>query len=119
MHSALSFLIQGCACKCPKCHKGNLYKSRFSVDLRDVCDVCGLDLSKNDSADGPAVFMIFVLGFALVPMALLFEVLFAPPLWVHGVLWGAIAILLTVGMLKPLKSCVIAIQYKHRSGDFE
>ena len=78
-----------------------------------------MDYTKNDSADGPAVFMIFVLGFTLVPLALLFENIIAPPLWVHALLWSVVALGLTVGMLKPLKSYIIALQYKHRPGDWE
>lgn len=102
------------ACKCPACGRGDLYPKGFDLRLKPVCEVCGLNLSANDSADGPAVFMIFILGFALVPMAILFENLFAPPLWVHAILWGGLAVLLTVGTLRPLKAYIIALQYKHR-----
>ena len=107
------------SCKCPKCQKGDLYKGSFSIELKDKCAECGLDLTKNDSADGPAVFLIFILGFLLVPLALLFEVLVAPPLWVHAVLWTVVALGLTVGSLKPIKAYIIALQYKHRPGDWE
>ena len=107
------------ACKCPRCHKGAIYKSGFTVDLLDECAECSLDLTKNDSADGPTVFLIFVLGFLLVPMALIFEAYVAPPLWVHAVLWGVVALAATIGALKPLKSYIIALQFKHRPGDWE
>ncbi len=107
------------ACKCPKCGTGDLYPQGFVLTLRPVCEVCGLNLAKNDSADGPAVFLIFFLGFSLVPLALLFETLFAPPLWLHAVLWGTVAICITIGSLRPLKAYIIALQYKHRPGDWE
>ncbi|MGH1456134.1 MAG: DUF983 domain-containing protein [Alphaproteobacteria bacterium] len=107
------------SCKCPKCQKGDLYKAGITVELRGACDVCGLDYTKNDSADGPAVFMIFVLGFLLVPLALLFETVFTPPLWVHAVLWSAVALGLTLGALRPLKALVIALQFKHRPGGWK
>jgi len=106
------------SCVCPRCGKGALYHSRFSLDLNPACPECGLDLAGNDSADGPAVFLIFVLGFLLVPLAVLFETLFAPPLWAHGVIWGGVAIGLTLGGLKPLKALVIGLQFKHRPGDW-
>ncbi len=107
-------------CTCPRCGKGSLYNNGlFDLTLRHVCTSCSLNLAKNDSADGPAVFLIFFLGFLLVPMALIFETVFAPPLWVHAVLWGALAIGITVGTLKPLKSLVIALQYRHRASDWE
>lgn len=119
MTSRSSIMCQALSCKCPHCHVGDLYKKGLTIDLKDSCSECGLDFTKNDSADGPAVFLIFILGFMLVPMALIFESMFSPPLWVHGVLWGAVALGLTLGMLKPLKSYVIALQYKHRPGDWK
>lgn len=106
------------ACKCPRCGQGDLYPSRFDLRLKEKCASCGLDLAKNDSADGPAVFLIFALGFLLVPLALLFENIFAPPLWVHGVIWGLAALGLTIGSLRPLKAYIIALQFKHRPGDW-
>lgn len=115
----LSPLKSALSCKCPRCGAGSLYIGRFSLDLRENCEGCGLNFSKNDSADGPAVFLIFLLGFLLVPLALLFEVILAPPLWVHVVLWGACALFITLILLKPLKAFVIALQYKYRPGDWE
>lgn len=113
-----SFFLQALKCKCPRCHVGDLYKVGLNADLRPTCAECGLDFSKNDSADGPAVFMIFVLGFLLVPLALLFDAYVSPPLWVHAILWLCVALGMTIGMLKPLKSFVIAQQYKHRPEDW-
>ncbi len=116
----ITYLKQSLRCTCPKCGVGALYNvGFFDLTLRPVCNHCGLDLAKNDSADGPAVFLIFVLGFLLVPLALMTDAIFAPPLWVHGVVWGTLALALTIGSLKPLKSMVIAIQYKHRQSDWD
>lgn len=112
-------LRKALACKCPKCGEGNLYPSTFDLTLNKECGTCGLDLAKNDSADGPAVFLIFILGFFLVPLALGFEFLVHPPLWVHALLWLVVALALTLGSLKPLKAFIIALQYKHRPGDWK
>ncbi len=107
------------ACKCPQCHKGDLFKSRFDLSLKEKCDSCGLDLSKNDSADGPAVFLIFILGTALVPLALIIDWSFGWPLWLHTIVWGILALTLTLGSLRPLKSYIIALQFKHRPNDWK
>ncbi len=104
-------------CKCPKCGKGDLYASWFDLSVIDKCSVCNLDLSKNDSADGPAVFLIFILGFTIVPIAILFDFIFDIPLWVHGVIWTILMLGITVGSLRPLKAYIIALQYKHRPRD--
>ena len=106
------------ACKCPKCGKGDLYRGRYDLELLPECPHCGFDYSKNDSADGPAVFLMFILGTLLVPLAWMFELAVEPPLWVHALLWGFVALALTLGTLKPLKAYVIALQYKHRPRDW-
>lgn len=106
-------------CKCPRCKSGNLYKKGFcNIVLRDKCAQCNLDFSKNDSADGPAVFLIFILGTLLVPLAFLLEVWIAPPLWVHAVLWLCVTLGLTIGLLRPIKAYIIALQFKHRPNDW-
>lgn len=101
-------------CKCPQCGEGGLYKSGTSFDLAEKCNACSFSYAGNDSADGPAVFLIFILGFALVPLALLLEVAASPPLWLHAILWGTLALLVTLGSLKPLKALIIQIQYLKR-----
>lgn len=111
-------LKTGWACKCPACKKGDLYKSKISLELKDQCENCGLDLNKNDSADGPAVFLIFILGAALVPIALIADAAFSWPLWLHACIWGIFALILTLGSLRPLKAYIIALQYKHRRSDW-
>ncbi len=116
----MSYLTNALKCTCPKCGVGALYhKSMFDLSLLPKCTHCGLNFAKNDSADGPAVFLIFILGFLIVPMALLTDSIWEPPMWVHAIVWGSLALGLTVGSLKPLKSMVIAIQYRHRPTDWD
>lgn len=102
------------ASRCPACGKGALYNPGLTVAVRERCESCGLPLAAQDSGDGPAVFLIFVLGALLVPLALLVEKIFAPPLWVHGVVWTVVALGLTLGMLRPVKAFIIALQVRHR-----
>jgi len=109
----------GWSCKCPKCKTGDLYRPGLTLTLRTTCEECGLDLSKNDSADGPAVFLIFILGALLVPLALLFDAAFSWPLWLHAVIWTAVSLIITLGALKPLKAYIIALQFKHRPTDWD
>lgn len=117
--SNLGMFRQALSCKCPRCHDGALYREGYSIELNDTCAVCDLDFTKNDSADGPAVFLIFILGGSLVPLALIFDAYVSPPLWVHAILWTVVALSVTIGTLKPLKSFIIALQFKHRPGDWK
>lgn len=81
------------------------------------CIVCGLDLRKADSGDGPAVFVIFILGFLVVPLALLFEAMLEPPMWLHMVIWPAVILGGALGLLRPMKGFLIALQYRLEASD--
>lgn len=96
-----------------------MFRAGLTLDIAEACDVCGLALARNDSADGPAVFMMFVLGLLLVPAALAFDAAFAPPLWVHAVLWAVVALGICIFTLRPIKAYVIALQFKHRPESWE
>ena len=98
-------------CRCPRCGKGKLFAGILSV--RPACEVCGLDLSAQDAGDGPAVFVILILGLIVVGLAALVEIRFAPPIWVHLVLWTPFIVGGAVAMLRPLKAGLIALQYRH------
>ena len=114
-NTRVSPVAAGLACRCPRCGKGPLYDGFLTVAER--CSACGLDLRKADSGDGPAVFLIFILGFIVVPLALLVESWFEPPYWVHLVLWPPVILAGTVGLLRSMKGVLIALQYHHRASD--
>ena len=82
---------------------------------RAQCPECGLDFAAQDAGDGPAVFVVFILGAVVVALAIVVEILFAPPLWVHIVLWTPVILGGAIAMLRPLKAGLIALQYRHRA----
>lgn len=99
--------------RCPACRKGRLFKPH-SVSVVDKCDSCGAALGQNDVGDGAAVLLIFILGFLLVPAAWVFELAVAPPLWVHVVLFGVIALGMIAVLLPAIKAYVILLEHRHR-----
>ena len=105
----------GLACKCPRCGEGSLYAGFLAV--AEDCAVCGLDLDKADSGDGPAVFVIFILGALVVPLALLLDARFEPPLWLHMVLWPVVILGGALALLRPMKGVLIALQYQNKAGE--
>ena len=114
-HPRVSPIAAGLACKCPRCGRGRLFDGYLTV--AEGCTVCGLDLRKADSGDGPAVFIIFILGFLVVPLALLLEAKAAPPYWVHLVIWPVVILSGALGLLRPLKGLLIALQFHHKASD--
>ncbi len=105
----------GLFCRCPRCGKGSLYKSFLA--LRDRCPACGLDYAFADSGDGPAVFIMMIVGFIVVGGALAVEILYEPPYWVHAAIWLPLAIVLSLAILRPFKALLIALQYAHKASE--
>lgn len=99
--------------RCPACHRGRLYRGYLT--LAPKCDNCGLDYAFADSGDGPAVFVILVTGFVVTGLALITEIRYAPPYWLHALLWGSLAILLPLLLLRSFKGVLIALQFKHKA----
>src|SRR5262245_57559821 len=108
-------MVAGLLERCPRCGKGRLFQGFLA--LRPRCEHCGLDFSFVDSADGPAVFVIFISGFIVAGSALAVEMLYAPPYWVHAVLWGPLILITTLGPLRPIKGLLIALQYHHKAAE--
>lgn len=80
-----------------------------------ACRSCDLDFSFMDSGDGPAVFIILIVGFIVAGAALLVEVSYQPPYWVHGVLWLPLVVVLTLLLLRPFKGILVALQFKNKA----
>jgi uncharacterized protein (DUF983 family) len=97
-------------CRCPRCGEGRLY--RGALDVRPICEVCGLDLAANDAGDGAAAFVILILGAIVMGLAFWVEVTFSPPLWVHLVLWTPTILGGSILMLRFIKAGFIAQQYR-------
>ena len=60
---------------------------------------------------------MFISGFIVAGSALIVEVLYAPPYWVHALLWGPLILLTTLGPLRPVKGLLIALQYHHKAAE--
>lgn len=98
---------------CPRCGKGKLFAGYLSVAPR--CSSCGLDYSGFDAGDGPSVFVILIVGALVAGGALIVEVNFQPPYWVHAVLWLPVTAILTVVFLRLAKALLLTLQYKHQA----
>ncbi len=108
--SAISPFAAGLKARCPRCGEGKLYAGMLNPAKE--CSACRLDYSFIDSGDGPAVFVIFILGFAILGAALIFETAFHPPLWLHAIIWLPVITLACIWALRFTKALMVAIQYK-------
>ncbi|GAA4751783.1 DUF983 domain-containing protein [Sphingomonas daechungensis] len=97
---------------CPRCGQGRLYKG--PVQFAATCRDCGLDFDSFNVGDGPAAFLILIVGAILTVCAVVFDLKVSPPWYVHLV-WIPVGLALTVGGLRLAKSWLIAQEYRHRA----
>jgi uncharacterized protein (DUF983 family) len=113
--STTSRYTAGLAGRCPRCGEGRLFESFLSLNPR--CESCGLDLGFADSGDGPAFFIMSIVGILVVGLALAVEFAYEPPIWLHLLMWSALAIVLSLALARPAKGLMIALQYHHRAAE--
>lgn len=99
--------------RCPRCGEGHLFQGFLT--LRPSCEVCGLDYSYADPADGPAFFVICFACIPSVVLALFIEARFEPAFWVHLVTSFPFMLLTCIPPLRPLKGWLVASQYFYKA----
>ncbi len=105
----------GLLCRCPRCGLGKLYSGYLKIATH--CTVCALDYGFADPGDGPAVFVILIAGAFIVACAITVELKYAPPFWVHALLWGPLTIVVCLTLLPLFKAVLFALQYRFQSGE--
>ena len=108
----VSSLRAGLMGRCPRCGAGKLVAGFLQV--AETCSHCGQELKARDTGDGPAVFVALIVAAA----ALVVEVSCQPPFWLHALLWLSTILVLSLGLLRPLKALFYALNYDRRT-DFQ
>jgi len=112
-HPPVSPYVAGLLGKCPRCGKGRMFSGLLAI--APSCNVCGLDYSFADAGDAPAVFVMTAAGFILGGLALFIEVAYQPPYWVHAAVLAPLAVPICIGLLRPTKGLMIALQYFNKA----
>ncbi|MDM7955583.1 DUF983 domain-containing protein [Blastomonas sp.] len=91
--------------ECPACGSRTLFAGwvRFAAK----CRACGHDFSAFNVGDGPAAFLILVIGALVCAFALVLQVQASPPFWVHIVLWVPITTALVLLSLRVSKAMML------------
>jgi uncharacterized protein (DUF983 family) len=97
---------------CPRCGAHSLFAGW--VGFAPKCAQCGLDYSSFNVGDGPAAFLILIVGAIVTVSALMLDAAFEPPWWVHLV-WLPVAAALTIGGLRVAKAWLLGQEYRHRA----
>jgi uncharacterized protein (DUF983 family) len=111
--TSASPVVLGIKGLCPHCGQGKLFSGLLTV--APSCEVCGLDYSFADSADGPAVFVMLLAGALVAGVALYMEFTYEPVWWVHALVQVPLITLVCLAMLRPFKGVLITLQYANKA----
>jgi uncharacterized protein (DUF983 family) len=98
--------------ECPRCAAPGLFAGW--VRFADKCGKCGLDYSAFNVGDGPAAFLIFIVGTIVTVGALVLDAAAEPPWWVH-LLWVPVTAALTIGGLRFAKAWLLGQEYREQA----
>ena len=99
--------------RCPECGKGGVFEGYLRI--RDACAVCGADFKAADAGDGPAVFVILIVGAIVAPLLIILQVGLDLP---DGLALGitlVTAVVLCLAFLPLFKATLFALQWKHKA----
>jgi uncharacterized protein (DUF983 family) len=105
--------VAGLRLRCPQCGEGKVFAGYLR--FRDTCAVCSADFKAADAGDGPAVFVILVVGAIVAPLLIIFQYGLHLPGWLALTLTMVAAVVLCLAMLPPFKALLFAFQWKHKA----
>ena len=108
-------VVAGLACRCPNCGRSPLFAG--FLKLARGCPACGQDFSRFQSGDGPAVFIILIVGFLCCFGALFTDLSLHPPIWVTLLFWMPVAGIASVALIRPLKGLMISLQFHNKASE--
>ena len=98
---------------CPRCGNPTLFSGLAT--FAPACRACGLDYGGFNVGDGPAAFLILIIGGLIVGLAIALELSAEPPFWVHFLLWLPLATVAVIFSLRVAKALLLALEYRHRA----
>ena len=103
--------------RCPRCGEGKLFRAFLKVD--NNCSVCGLDFTPHRADDLPAYLVIVIVGHLVVPLALLIETNYSPPVALQLEIYLPMTLILSLVLLQPVKGAVVGMQWALRMHGFD
>ena len=99
---------------CPRCGAPSLFAGPAAFATE--CPACRLDFGAFNVGDGPAAFLILVVGAVLTAAAIAVELAWQAPWWVHLV-WLPVGTALTIGGLRLAKALLLAREFRTGAGE--
>lgn len=109
-------VMRGFAQHCPACGKGDTFHAFLKVN--DACPACGEELHHHRADDAPPYFTMLITGHVVVGALMTVETTYAPPIWVHALIWGPMVVILSLLLLPRIKGALIGLQWALRMHGF-
>jgi uncharacterized protein (DUF983 family) len=103
--------------RCPRCGEGKLFRAFLKVD--DHCSNCGQDFTPHRADDLPAYLVIVIVGHIVVPLALMIETNFSPPVALQLAIYLPLTFIASLALLQPVKGAVVGVQWALRMHGFD
>ncbi|MGV3480493.1 MAG: DUF983 domain-containing protein [Sphingobium sp.] len=98
---------------CPRCGAKTLFSGW--VKFAPACGNCGLDLAQFNVGDGPAAFLIMIVGAIVTIGAVVLQLSVEPPFWLHILIWVPLTLALVIGLLRIAKGALVSLEYRNRA----
>ncbi|RXF74652.1 DUF983 domain-containing protein [Hansschlegelia zhihuaiae] len=112
----LRSLTRGFFCRCPACGEGKLFRAYLKVS--PVCAACGEELHHERADDAPPYVVITIVAHVVIGGLLAVEVAYQPPVWLHLAVWLPLTVILSLGLLPPVKGALVGLQWALRMHGF-
>ncbi len=109
-------MARGFMCRCPACGKGRLFRAFLKV--ADTCPHCAADLHHQRADDAPPYFTMMIVGHILIPAVVIVERVWHPEIWLQLSVWLPLTVLMTLGLLQPVKGAIVGLQWALRMHGF-
>jgi uncharacterized protein (DUF983 family) len=103
--------------RCPRCGEGKLFRAFLKVG--DHCSVCELDFTPHRADDLPAYLVIVIVGHIVVPLALIIETNYSPPVALQLAIYLPLTFVASLALLQPVKGAVVGVQWALRMHGFD
>jgi uncharacterized protein (DUF983 family) len=110
-------LKRGFRGRCPRCGEGKIFRAFLKV--ADRCSACGLDFTPHRADDLPAYLVIVIVGHIVVPLALIIETNYSPPVALQLAIYLPLTLIASLLLLQPVKGAVVAVQWALRMHGFD
>lgn len=108
-YTVATSVTRGLRRTCPHCGAKHIFKGYLKV--ADNCNECAAPVGEIRADDLPPYLTIFFVGHIVVPLLLLVEAMYHPPLWLQMAVWPSVTLILTLLFLPFIKGAAIGLMW--------